>query len=278
MFDAHTHLNSDQIYPNRQQHVSDFVEVGGTHLITVGIDGVYNTRNIQVCQERLKYPQVSTCIIRSTIGIHPCSVWSPWHTTRSEVDHQMQILQELYEQNTQHIVGVWECGIDAHRWDYDAIKKLQWYAFEQQCLWAQKLNLPIVIHTRSQWPDTLAILQDFKDLKIYLHCRGYTPTEVQQAATALPHLWIGFCGNTTYPKAQPLRDSLTTARAIQNDWWCHVVLETDAPYLSPQSKRGKMNVPAHLRGSATLFAQYIGIPTPELITTASDNSKKLYGL
>jgi TatD DNase family protein len=278
MFDAHTHLNSDKLFPSWKQHTYDFIEVWGTHLITVWIDTVYNTRNIDICSERLQDPRTSECIIKSSLGIHPCSVGSQDHVTQDQINTQVEVIQSLITNNAQHVVAVWECGIDAHRWDYTAIKSLQWYTFEQQCKLAQHLDLPIIIHTRSERPDTLAILSQFKDLKIYLHCRWYTQVEIQQAAHALPHLRVGFCGNTTYPKAESLRTSLQTARSLQEEWWCKVVIETDAPYLAPQNRRGKMNTPVFLRESWKSFAQVVWIDNKTLFDITSQNSKKLYTL
>lgn len=278
MFDAHTHLNSDKLFPTRKQHTYDFIEAWGTYLVTVWIDTIYNTRNIDICTNWLQDSRASECVIRSSLGIHPCSVGSQDHANKKQINTQLEVMQSLIIQNTPHIVAVWECGIDAHRWDYNAIKSLQWYTFEQQCKTAQQLDLPIIIHTRSERPDTIAILSQFKDLKIYLHCRWYSPVEIQQAAHKLPHLRVGFCGNTTYPKAESLRASLQTARSLQAEWWCHVVIETDAPYLAPQSYRGKMNTPAFLGESWNSFAEILWITDRDFFDTTSMNSKKLYGL
>lgn len=278
MFDSHTHLNSDKLYPTRKQHSYDFIDAGGTHLVTVWIDSVHNSRNIEICTQWLQDPRASECTIKSSIGIHPCSVGSVQHTSQDQIDSQLVIVQSLIKENAHHVVAVWECGIDAHRWDYTAIKSLQWYTLEQQCKMAQQLNLPIIIHTRSERPDTLAILKQFKDLKIYLHCRGYTSVEIQEAANALPHLRIGFCGNTTYSKAESLRNSLQTARSLQDEWWCHVVIETDAPYLAPQAHRWKMNTPAFLRESWNSFAEIVWTTVDDFFITTSSNTKKLYSI
>jgi TatD DNase family protein len=278
MFDAHTHLNSDQLYSDRKQHAYDFIDAWWTHLVSVWIDTVHNQRNIAIATQRLEDERSPECVVKSTIGIHPCSVWETEYTSKESINKQIALIQSQFENYTQHLVAVWECWIDAHRWDYQAIKKLQWYAFEQQCLLAQKLNLPIVIHSRSQRPDTLAILRAFTDLRIYLHCWGYTPSEVEQANKELPNLRIWFCGNTTYPKAQSLKDSLITARDIQSQWGCKVVIETDAPYLAPQSHRGKQNVPKYLLESGNAFAQILEISPEGLFDTTNKNTRKLYGL
>lgn len=278
MFDAHTHLNSDQLYTNRTQHVYDFIERWWTYLVSVWIDSIYNTRNIEVTTQRLSDSRHEECTIKSSIGIHPCSVGGELYKNKQAVNEQVNLLVSQFQEHTQHLVAVGECGIDAHWWDYQSVKKLQRYTFEQQCILAQKLNLPIIIHSRSQRPDTIEILKQFSDLKIYLHCRWYTPTQIEQANKELPNLRIGFCGNTTYPKAQELKESLITARSIQNQWWCKVVIETDAPYLAPQAYRWKQNTPKYLYDSGTDFAEILGVDSQVLFDTTKSNACSLYKL
>jgi len=278
MFDAHTHLNSDQLTIDRKHHVHDFIDAWWTHCVTIWIDTQYNEKNIAICKQRQESQRSNECILRCTVGIHPCSVWDEHHPTQALVDTQIWVIKDMIDQHTSMIVWVWECGVDAHWGDYEANKKLQRYAFERQCEIASEYWLPIVIHSRSQRPDTLSILESFKNLKIYLHCRGYTPREVEVACTSLPNLWIGFCGNTTYPKAQDLRKSLQTAWNIQSSWGCRVLVETDAPYLAPQTYRWKVNTPAYLAASIDAFSQTLGIPKETFIETTTLNWRELYRL
>lgn len=278
MFDAHTHLNSDQLYPNRTQHIYDFITAGWTHLVSVWIDDIYNQRNIAICEERSTHSRFNDCTIKSSVGIHPCSIWNSWYTTLPCIDTHIRTLSTQFEEYSKYLVAVWECWIDAHRWDYTTTQKLQRYAFEQQCILAQQLNLPIIIHSRSQRSDTLAILKQRKNLRIYLHCRWYSPKEVEQANATFPNLRIWFCGNTTYPRAQSLRDSLQLARQLQTHWGCSVVIETDAPYLAPQTYRWKQNLPKYLAESARTFSQIIWTSLDVLLDTTHKNACKLYSL
>jgi TatD DNase family protein len=100
--------------------------------------------------------------------------------------------------------------------------------FVKHCELAQELKLPLVIHSRDGFQETLDILQNYKDLVIYFHCRGYGPEEYKILENMFPKLFIGFCGNVTYKKAQALRDTLDI---VSDD---KLLLETDAPYLSPE--------------------------------------------
>ena len=278
MFDAHTHLNSDKLYPKRKQYLLDFIQSWGTHLVSIWIDDLHNSRNIEICKQRNQHSNTNKCVVKATVWIHPCSVWDSNYHSINTIATQLTNLETQITEYKNYVVAVWECWIDAHRWDYKSIKKLQRHTFEQQCLLAQRYQLPIVVHSRSQRSDTIAILEWFKDLKIYLHCRWYTSQEIQEASQKLPHLRIWFCGNTTYPKAHNLRDSLVTARQLQHEWWCKVVVETDAPYLAPQSHRWMMNSPALLAESIQAFWKILWTAPDLLIEKTTRNTILLYDL
>lgn len=100
-----------------------------------------------------------------------------------------------------------------------------------QCELAKELQLPIVIHSRDDFESTFDVIKDFKGEKIYFHCFGYGAEEVKKLQEYFPCIRFGFCGNITYPKAQPLRDAFVACKRN------NIVLETDAPWLSPQPVR-----------------------------------------
>lgn len=100
-----------------------------------------------------------------------------------------------------------------------------------QCELAKEFQLPIVIHSRDDFESTFDVIKDFKEEKIYFHCFGYSAEEIRKLQEYFPHIRFGFCGNISYPKAQSLRDALL-ACDVNN-----IVLETDAPWLSPQAVR-----------------------------------------
>lgn len=137
---------------------------------------------------------------------------------------------------------------------------------------AKELDLPVVIHSRDDFASTLEVLQPYTDLKIYFHCYGYGPDEIAVLRASFPRLRIGFCGNITYPKAQPLRDALLACDIGS------IVCETDAPYLSPQKVRGETNEPAHVR----LIYEYIsglrGKSLEETVGIVTHNVQALYNI
>lgn len=239
LHDFHTHLNSDQLYPDREKHLQDFVDVWGVWLVNIWVGHERNLRALEIAKKHS-----TSCKVWTTIWVHPGEIWYN-HTIQhsSEIDDEIIRLEKLYKDNKEHIVALWEIGIDAHRDRDDKIQSLQVELFEKQCQLASTLELPVVIHSRDNIALTLEVLKRYSHLKIYLHCRGYTPENVQQTYDSLPNLWIGFCGNLTYPKADLLRDSFQKCLDLD----IRIVLETDAPYLAPQAIRWQQNTPASLR-------------------------------
>jgi len=264
MFDAHTHLNSDQLYPDRETHLDEFASAGGTGLINIWVNHTWNQRALHIAQ------QSHTVSTYATVWIHP------WETLFGEVSSKEQAtldieqLRTLHEANKDNVIGIGECGIDSHFERNKTIEVLQSYLFVAQCDLARDTWLPLVIHSRDNFWLTHEILQEYTDLSIYFHCRGYTPAEVQQAKKSFPQLWIWFCGNLTYPKAQLLRDSFQTAIDLE----IPLVLETDAPYLSPQVVRGTQNAPKHI---AHLY-EYVTTHYDIRESTITHNITSLYRL
>lgn len=238
IYDFHTHLNSDQLYPDREAHLQQFVDDWGVWLVNIWVGHERNIKALEIAKNHKTW-----CKVLATIWIHPWEIWYN-HTIGSskQIDIEIKKIEELYHTNKDHIVAIWEIGIDAHRDRNEKIQKLQIELFEKQCLLASTLQLPVVIHSRDNFDLTLQVLKNHSDLKIYLHCRWYAPENIQQAHDTLPDLWIGFCGNLTYPKAELLRNSFQKCL----DLWIKTVLETDAPYLAPQVMRWQQNTPASI--------------------------------
>jgi len=194
----------------------------------VGVDTTRSQKAIDIAvQSQTLFPDI---FVKATIGHHPSEVCFGKITNTSDIVQSISSLKDLYTSHHEHIIAIGECGIDTH-YDGDPYIDIQKELFAQQCDLAQELNLPIVIHSRDDFTSTWDVIKNYKNEKIYFHCRGYGPDEVKILQDFFPQLWIGFCGNVSYPKAQVLRDSLYVTRPES------IVLETDAPYLAPQAHR-----------------------------------------
>lgn len=132
--------------------------------------------------------------------------------------------------------------------------------------------MPLVVHSRDDFVGTYELMCETPDLKRYLHCRSYTPHELTQLAAHFPHLRVGRCCNMTYPKAQVLRESLIACQTTNIQW----LLETDAPYLSPQGKRGEINTSANISTLYFAVSELLDLPLIEVQKTVAKNFMELY--
>jgi TatD DNase family protein len=106
------------------------------------------------------------------------------------MQQKMQDLKAMYSENKEYIVGIGETGIDLHYANTPEILDLQKKLFQLHADLAQELNLPIIIHSRDAWHETLDVLKTYKDLTIYFHCRGYGPDEITYLQNTFPKLYI----------------------------------------------------------------------------------------
>jgi len=171
------------------------------------------------------------CIVKTTLGRHPLECVDGTIVAEN-ISAKMQRLKELYLHNTPYVVAIGECGFDVHYPNGSETLETQKKLFIQHCNLAREVDLPLVVHSRDAFDQTLDVLKGYRDLIVYFHCRGYGPEELKKLQEAgFRKLYIGCCGNITYKKNDALHESL---RLVPLD---SLLLETDAPYLTPQVLR-----------------------------------------
>ncbi len=281
LYDAHTHLNAAELYPEREQYLATFVKAGWVGLINAGANDEYNARWIEIAQkvEMLKSWNVekwwNALVVKATLGYHP-DVCLHGEVTEENIQKKISELKTLYEQNKDVVVAIGECGIDTYYPGTEETLPLQKKLFIAQCDLAKELNLPVVVHIRKDFSTGLEILKNYKDMTIYFHCRSFWPKEIDTLHSTLWPLnfkiFIWFCGNVTYKNAQNLRDSLDKVPLYQ------LLLETDAPRLSPQIVRGTINKPSNAKYIYTYIAEQKWIAERELEDGISKNTNVLYDI
>jgi len=272
IYDSHTHLNADRLFENREDYYNNFVDAWWQWIITVWMDPKHNQRAIAIAIKTKENPVP----VKITLWIHPYEVWNWSVLSKKDVDKQITLIKEQLQDHKEYVVAIGEWWIDAHYEWYNTRKSIQAYAFEQQCLLAREYDLPIVIHSRDQFEDTLDIIKHYADLKVYYHCFWYWKEEVKTLVEAFPRLRIGFCGNSTYPKAHALREWFSAAWMYQSKGKCNILFETDAPYLTPQKRRGTTNEPAYVWGIYEFISETFSLPRDELNQTIESSFKALY--
>jgi len=143
----------------------------------------------------------------------------------------------------------------------------------QQLALAEQAKLPIVIHCRDAWTDTLKVLEEvWKPTRLggILHCFTSTLEDAQRGLDM--GFLISFAGNSTYPKASNLRD---VAKDLPLE---KILIETDAPFLAPQGYRGKRNEPAYVGEVAKAIASVRNLATEEVASATAANFRSFFHL
>jgi TatD DNase family protein len=194
------------------------------------------------------------------LGIHP------HHAGETEEGYE-GFLENSIKGNPK-VLALGECGLDYH---YDFCPKLlQKGVFINQLEIARRIGKPVVLHVREAHADALQIVKDFPELTFVVHCFTGTPAECD-AWVALG-AYIGITGIVTYKNAQEVRDS---AKRVPGD---RLLVETDAPYLSPEPVRKvKVNEPAFVAHTAKFVAELRGVPLEELERQTTENAGRFYG-
>ena len=248
MIDSHTHL--DRGPAPEAELVAAAREVGVKRILTIGIDERSRQAALAAADT---YDEVY-----AAIGQHP----------NNATGYDDAVTAELREQ-AQHprCLAIGETGLDDYR-DY-APHGDQERAFAAHIELAHELRKPLVIHTRAAEDDTIETLATrAQGLDVILHCFSM-PDRLDEC---LEHgWWISFAGNVTYPKAADLAEA---AERVPLD---RLLVETDAPYLTPQAERKHRNQPAFVVHTARFVAERRGIAYEELEAAVEANAARLLG-
>jgi TatD DNase family protein len=194
--------------------------------------------------------------IYATVGVHP-------HDAAKASDETFARIQTLLRYPKVRALG--EIGLDYH-YDFSP-RPLQREVFERQLAMAAQAGLPVVIHTREAWEDTLSILRAAAPRAGIMHCFTGDAGQARQALDLGFHLAFG--GVLTFPKAEAVRVAAHIAPADR------LLLETDCPYLAPIPKRGKRNEPAFVVETARRLADVRGVTLQEIAAQTTENFERL---
>ena len=248
MIDSHTHLTSCESSPERLVAAAE--QVGVRRMLTVGTDSDSCRAALQIAED---FPQVYVAI-----GRHPN------HATGFD-DADLAELKALAAHPRCRAIG--ETGLDFYR--QTASREDQERAFAAQMQLARDTGKPLVIHTRAADDDTLSMLGGQADgVRVILHC--FSMPDRLDACLERDY-WISFAGNVTYPPNRSLR---MAAREVPAE---RLLVETDAPYLTPQAVRKERNQPANVTLTAEVVAAERGVSYEELETQVERNAAELFG-
>ena len=262
IIDTHTHLESFQKKGLLSNALDAAMTAGVNRMITVGTDGEDWELYASMAESRRG-------TIDYTVGIHPTSVDDDWETLEGGI--------RAYFELPHPPVAIGEIGLDRFHLPKDptdAERKLQHQkdAFRKQLEIAKSLALPVVIHSRGAFAECVEEIDrsgvDWS--RVVFHCFSEGPGEMQQLIDRGGY--GSFTGIITFKNAEGIRDA---ARLQGID---RLMIETDAPYLSPVPHRGKPNEPAYLRHTADFCEEMFGFNRESFARKTTENACRVYGL
>ena len=253
LIDTHTHIYDAEFDLDRDETVQRALDAGVGMMLLPNVDASTITPMLDTHD---RFPDCT----RVMMGLQPEEV---------KGDYKQVLAQMEKEFEKGIFIGVGEVGLDFY-WDA-TFEKEQLDAFEVQLEWAKQLHLPLSIHCRNAFSFMARLLEKHQDgsLKGVMHCFTGTEEEVQVYLDLGFHLGLG--GVTTY-KNCAVKDYLCNIPLER------IVLETDAPYLSPVPHRGKRNEPAFMVATAQKIADIYQIPLETLAENTTTNTKTLFAI
>lgn len=248
--DTHCHIHDTEFFPDGGgQEYERALEVGIHRVICVGTDP-------RSSREALTFSDTHNRAYAS-FGIHP-------HESSVELPMFDNFSKWCRENKSERVVAIGEIGLDYHYMHSPREQQIE--LFEKQIDLALGLNLPIIFHVREGFDDFWPILNNFNDVRGVLH--SYTDDLKNMEEGLSRGLYIGVNGIATFA---PGRDEITSAIPVEK-----ILLETDAPYLTPKPIRGKINEPGNVGYIASYVAELRGITVEELSRATEANSTGLF--
>jgi TatD DNase family protein len=208
----------------------------------------------------------------ATIGYHPTDGQS---LSRDKIPEIMDELEAMLIENYEYIVAIGETGFDYYHLDpetADEQKETQRILFFAQTALAIKHELPIIIHTRDARGDTLGYIKESGIKKAIIHCFSEDYTFAQELMMYSDEIMFSFSGILTYKK------SIAVQEAVRLLPLSKILIETDAPFLSPQAVRGTINEPANVRYILEMIQNLRSEETAEIEKVIYENSLRVYGI
>jgi TatD DNase family protein len=254
--DTHCHLTFEQYNDDCAMVIGNAKKAGVKQMITVGVDPLS-------CKLAITLARNNPNAIFASVGFHPY-----------EASHNPDIhfFDKLINTNRQSIVSIGECGLDYHLFKGEQAlgkKQEQKILFEEQLQLASKYNLPVIMHVRDAYEDFFSVIDSMpKHPRGVIHCFSGGLQEAREAGKR--KFYVGVDGNVTYSKQLAL-----IVPHIPLDM---ILLETDAPYLTPAPHRGTRNEPKYIPLIAKTVGELTHNSAGKVETQTTSNARRLFGL
>lgn len=248
IFDTHAHYDDDRFSEDSEELLSSFPENSVAGVVSCGVNAQSSEKNIELSK---KYP-----FIYAAVGFHGLN-------TEDLTEDYIDILKELIK--NEKVVAIGEIGLDYH---YEKeTRDLQLKIFSEQIRLANEYGLPVIVHDREAHQDTLDILKELRP-KGVLHC--FTGSVEMAKEIVKLGMYIGLGGAVTFKNAvKPVE----VAKFVPED---RLLLETDAPYMTPVPFRGKRCTSLHIPYTAQKIAEIRGADVQHILDISCKNAKELF--
>lgn len=253
MTDTHTHLYMNDFAGEEEAAVKRAIDAGVGMMIFPAVSPESNASMIELAE---KFPDNT----RFCVGLHPTELGESW---REELDNLEKML------DNPKVAAIGETGIDLH-WDASNIG-VQKEAFCRQLRWTAEHNLPLIIHCRDGVEETLDVIKNFKGTLPVMIFHSFTSglQDVRRIREVCDP-YFGINGVVTFKNAKELREALPEIGIDR------IVLETDAPYLSPTPYRGTRNESMHIPLICSKVAETLKISMKDVERITDENAKQIF--
>ena len=251
IFDSHAHYDQRRFQEDRDLLLSSMADHDVGLIMNIGCDLTSSLQSIRLAEQ---YD-----FIYAAVGSHP-----------DDADHVDEGLTAMYRQLAEHpkVKAIGEIGLDYYY--EDVPRSQQQKAFQLQMELARELELPVIIHQRDAYEDTLRIVDQFPQVKGVFHCFSGS---LEYAKEVIRRGWcIGFTGVITFKNAR---------KAVEVAQWAplnRLLLETDCPYMAPEPYRGRRSDSTMVIRMAEKIAQLRGLPVETVAKATRENAMTLFGI
>jgi len=257
LFDSHSHYNDEKFDIDREEIIKETLTKGVSNFIVAGYNIESSKKAVEIAN---KYRE-----IYAIVGISPNDI--NYIKSKSNIDESILEIKEIAKNSK--VVAIGEIGLDYY-WNKEN-KELQKEMFIKQIELANKLDLPIVIHTRDAMLDTIEILkQNIVIRKGIFHCCPLNQELIKEAVKL--GYYISLSGVITFKNAKNVEEIINL---IPED---KLLIETDSPYLSPEPLRGKRNNSMNVKYVAEKIANLKNKTIEEIAELTNNNAKRIFNV
>lgn len=253
--DTHTHIYEPEFAADREAVITRAQKAGAIALFLPNCDAASIEPMLSLCRQYSDF-------CRPMLGLHPTELPEDPEPVLRDMEQRLAAPAHPY-------IGIGEVGLDFY-WDTTR-RDEQIRVFGRQIGWASSTGLPLSIHARAALPEVVSALSPYKGrLTGVFHCFTGTKAEAH-ALLAFDGFALGIGGVITFKKSGPLRETLRTEVPLER-----IVLETDAPYLSPEPYRGRRNEPAYLTAVIDCLAKIYATTPEEMARQTTLNALRVF--